>query len=97
MKLLALLLAVAAFIAAQTEPKNLQITTGNGTFVKMRAEEMVREPNLIHLKGKVEVQTWLVRPSYQSVLLTADEAVYHVDTGEIEASGNVRVRAIKEK
>lgn len=95
MKLLPLLAALVCLATAQDQPKNLQISTEDGAFVKIRAEQMLREPNLIHLKGKVEIQTWLVRPS-QSLILTADEATYHVDTGEVEASGNVRVRPVRE-
>lgn len=58
-------------------------------------------PSLIHLKGSVEIRTpvcTITRPEDArsrvcdgSVVLRADEAVLHEDTGQIEASGNVKV------
>lgn len=58
-------------------------------------------PSVIHLKGSVEIRTpvcVLSRPGDirtwvcdGSVVLRADEATFHEDTGQIEASGNVKV------
>ena len=56
-------------------------------------------PSVIHLKGSVEIRTpvcvvtgpgnaWTCNGS---VVLRADEADLHEDTGQIEASGNVKV------
>jgi lipopolysaccharide assembly outer membrane protein LptD (OstA) len=56
--------------------------------------------SLVHLQGNVEIRTCCV--SYQSsvenpnprsgyVILNADEADYHEETGEIEAHGTVRI------
>jgi lipopolysaccharide assembly outer membrane protein LptD (OstA) len=42
-------------------------------------------PRLTHLKGNVEIRT-------NTMTLTADEAYFNEDTGEIEASGTVRVK-----
>lgn len=63
-------------------------------------------PSLIHLKGNVEIRTpvcivngpgdarsWVCDGS---VVLRADEAVLHEDSGRIEASGNVRVTRERE-
>lgn len=52
MKLLMVLLAAVCLAMAQDDLKNLSITTENGAVVSMRAEEILREPNLIHLKEK---------------------------------------------
>ncbi|HEV2447529.1 MAG TPA: hypothetical protein VGS58_16475, partial [Candidatus Sulfopaludibacter sp.] len=72
--------------------------TSDGAVVRMQAENMLHEPNLVHLKGKVEIRTyWSGQPAERCVVLRADEAVYHVDTGEIEPQGNVSVRPAVER
>jgi len=97
MKLM-VLLAAACLAMAQDDWKNLSITTENGAVVSMRAEEILREPNLIHLKGKVEIRTWWVgQPYSRNVTLRADAALYHVETGEIEPLGSVTVRPVRER
>jgi lipopolysaccharide assembly outer membrane protein LptD (OstA) len=42
---------------------------------------------VIHLKGAVEIRT-------STTTVLADEAFYHPDTGDIEASGNVRITPV---
>jgi lipopolysaccharide assembly outer membrane protein LptD (OstA) len=44
-----------------------------------------KNTSAIQLRGDVEIKTELM-------VLRADEADYHEDTGEIEARGNVRVK-----
>jgi hypothetical protein len=48
---------------------------------------------VVYLKGNVEiVKPSCVRtPCYTKMVLRADEAEYHPDTGEINPSGNVRI------
>jgi lipopolysaccharide assembly outer membrane protein LptD (OstA) len=46
-----------------------------------------KDGTVITLRGDVEVKT-------DSVIVRADKAVYHNDTGEIEATGNVRISRI---
>jgi len=95
MKLLLLLLAAACLTVAQDQPKNLAISTDSGAMVSLRAQEILREPNLIHLKGNVEIHTWWVgQPYTRSVVTVCDEAVYHIDTGEIEPQGKVSVKPV---
>ena len=57
-------------------------------------------PSVIHLKGNVEIRTPVCLATAEnpagwscdgSVVLRADEADLHEDTGEIDARGNVRV------
>jgi lipopolysaccharide assembly outer membrane protein LptD (OstA) len=45
------------------------------------------ETHLVHLKGNVEIRT-------HAMTLTADEAYFNEDTGEIEALGTVHVKPI---
>jgi len=45
------------------------------------------DSHLVHLKGHVEIRT-------ATMILTADEAYFNEDTGEIEAPGSVRVKPI---
>ena len=98
MKLLLLLVAAAGLTVAQDEPKNLAISTNSGAMVSMRAQEILREPNLIHLKGNVEIRTWWVGQTYiRSVVTRCDSALYHVDTGEIEPEGKVTITPIRQR
>jgi lipopolysaccharide assembly outer membrane protein LptD (OstA) len=48
------------------------------------AQSIQRDGEVMHLKGNVKILQ-------QKVTITADEADYHLDTGEIEPRGNVRV------
>lgn len=50
----------------------------------LRGNIITREGVLVRLRGEVEIKT-------DSVTVRADQAVYHKDTGEIEATGNVRI------
>src|SRR5215472_8051943 len=56
--------------------------------------------SLVHLHGNVEVRTCCVQlpaskenpnPPSANMIIQADEADYHADTGEIEARGTVRI------
>jgi len=70
------------------ERKHLMIASPAGSNVGLTANEMERrEPNrnVIHLKGSVEIRT-------REMILRSDEATYNEITGEIEASGTVRVK-----
>ena len=68
------------------------------------AEEVQKEtqyPSVIHLRGSVEIRTPVCTVNNSrsvrswicdgAVVLRADEADLHEDTGEIEASGHVKV------
>ncbi len=68
----------------------------------VRANEIERGtgyPALIHLKGGVEIKTPVCLPTGLqgkvicdgSMILRADEATYHEDSGRIEARGSVTV------
>jgi lipopolysaccharide assembly outer membrane protein LptD (OstA) len=51
---------------------------------------MARDGFILHLKGKVEIQTFLQRSGdSQSFVLRADEADFNIDTGAVESRGNV--------
>ena len=45
------------------------------------------DSHLVHLRGNVEIRTG-------TMVLTADEAYFNKDTGEIEALGTVRIKPI---
>jgi len=73
---------------ANREQKHLMIAAPAGSNVGLAADEMERrEPNrsIIHLKGSVEIRT-------KEMILRSDEATYNELTGEIQASGTVRVK-----
>lgn len=107
MKLPLAALAVCALVlTAQDRPaelKHLSVPTATSVRpVEVAALEVVRElpyPSVIHLKGSVEIKTpvcLVTGPgTAQScagyVVLHADQADLHEDSGQIEASGSVRV------
>lgn len=92
MKLWIVLLLLSCATVAQ-DLKTLAITTTQGAQVRLSAQSMLKEPNLVHLKGNVEIRTWWVGQTYERTwVIRADEATYHVDTGEIDPQGNVTAR-----
>jgi lipopolysaccharide assembly outer membrane protein LptD (OstA) len=92
MKLWIVLLLLSCGTVAQ-DLKTLVISTTQGAEVSLSAQSMLREPNLVHLKGYVEIRTWWAGQTYaRAWVIRADEAVYHIDTGEIDPQGNVTAR-----
>ena len=76
---------------APAELKHFSITTApQGWSVRISAENMAREAFVLHLKGSVEIR--LTRGDDQYLMLRADEADFHIDTGAVESRGNVSVR-----
>jgi hypothetical protein len=75
------------------EMKHFSIVYKGGWGVSLSAENMAREASVLHLIGNVEIKT-APRPGDpgQFVLMRADEADFHIDTGAIEPRGNVSLR-----
>jgi lipopolysaccharide assembly outer membrane protein LptD (OstA) len=101
----ALAMSVAA-LSAQDRPAELKHllvpSSTDRRWVTIAAMEIVRDlpyNGIDHLKGAVEIkmrECVFTGPNHQQtcngyVVLRADQADYHEDTGQIEASGNVRV------
>jgi lipopolysaccharide assembly outer membrane protein LptD (OstA) len=88
--LIAQLIGVAQNIAT-AERLNLKI--GAATIQADSIERPVRFPSTIRLKGNVQITTKIGvgdKPARLMIMmLRADEADYHEDTGEIEARGSV--------
>ncbi len=61
--------------------------TGGVRLAALSIQRGGRFPSVIQLKGEVEIR-------WRGMILRADEAEYHEDTGEIEARGNVRVKPL---
>ena len=55
--------------------------------ITFAASGIQQKLSVYRLTGEAEIHT-------TAMTLTADDAVYHSDTGEIEAHGNVRVRPV---
>ena len=61
---------------------------GNGNVVAtFEATHIETDPTIFRLKGNAEITTAVL-------IVQADEAEYHWDTGEIEARGNVHVKPV---
>jgi lipopolysaccharide assembly outer membrane protein LptD (OstA) len=74
-------------------PQRLHLQTGAATIQADSIERPVQFPSTIQLKGNVEITTKInvadAPPRLMIMVLRADEADYHEDTGEIEARGTV--------
>jgi hypothetical protein len=75
------------------ERKHFSITYKGGWTVSMSAENMAREASVLHLRGNVEIKT-APRPAEpgQFVVLRAEEADFHIDSGAVEPRGSVVLR-----
>jgi lipopolysaccharide assembly outer membrane protein LptD (OstA) len=87
---------LAAFLPhAVCQDTRLHHTAGNATIVADSIERAPSFPSIIRLKGNVEIRTKAVVQhspvSLMIMIVTADEADYHEDSGEIEARGKVHV------
>jgi hypothetical protein len=75
------------------ERKHFSINSPKGWSVNISAENMAREALVLHLEGNVEIRTAIGQDApRQFLVLRADEADFHIDTGAIEPRGNVTVR-----
>lgn len=83
------------------QPKHLTVPTATSvrpvSVSALSIERGAEYPSIIHLKGSVEIKTpvCIRQASGQvcagSVVLRADEADFHEDSGQIDAHGNVTV------
>jgi len=81
-----IIVAIAVSQGAQaTNRKHAQIGTPGGANVNFVADNIQRQDQTMQLKGNVEIRT-------TTLTLTADEADYDRQTGEIEARGTIRVK-----
>jgi hypothetical protein len=102
-------LALAMGQDAAPEQKHLMLPTVNGARPVMvsalRIERGVEFPTVVKLSGNVEIQTPVCLPTGKKgamvcdgdMILQADAAEFHEDTGQIEAHGNVTVTPLRHK
>ena len=100
-----LLTAMSAYAARQSGKQRLHFKIGlagrpklllpRTNTVDMSALSMEKDDyGMMHLKGDVEIRMAATpRSPFPSAVLRTDEAVYDVNTGEIETQGNVRISA----
>jgi hypothetical protein len=102
MRYVALTLLLFSGYSNAQERKHIVAAPLNGRPVLLAANDIVRTgayPSTIHLTGGVEVKSPVCLATGKNgkvicdgyMLLRADEATYHEDTGEIQASGAVSV------
>jgi hypothetical protein len=96
-------LAIGALPLAGQEAKHLTVPTGTSVRpLEVTATEVARDlpyDSIIHLSGKVEIRTPVCLKAGANnaqycagyVVLRADEADLHEDTGQIDARGHVTV------
>jgi hypothetical protein len=111
MKLCVALLAFLALAMGQEPPPELKhviIPQPNGGRVvyltALNIERGVEYPTVVKLSGNVEIKTPVCIPGPKKganmvcdgdMVVHADEAVFHEDTGQIDAHGNVTVTPLK--
>ena len=73
----------------------LNLSAGAMNLQALSIERPPHFPGIVQLKGSVEITTKAgvsdTPPSLMIMVVRADEADYHEDTGEIEARGNVQM------
>jgi lipopolysaccharide assembly outer membrane protein LptD (OstA) len=74
-----------AIALSQENPKHAQIATPQGSNVQFVADKIERQAQVMKLKGNVEIRT-------HDMSLHADDVTYDQKTGEIEATGKVRIK-----
>ena len=91
-------LVILFTIPQKAIPQNaapLHLKVGATDMQALSIERMVNFPSIVHLKGTVEIATKVgvsdLPVSLMIMVVRADEADYHEDTGEIEARGNVQM------
>jgi hypothetical protein len=95
-------LLATALVTGQEQKQLTTAPLNGGREVRMTADEIARMgeyPSAIHLKGGVEIKTPACLPVGKNrelicdgvMILRADEATYHEDSGQIEAQGTVTV------
>jgi lipopolysaccharide assembly outer membrane protein LptD (OstA) len=97
------LISVSSLVILFTIPQKAIPQNGAPVHLKVGAmdmqalsiERLVKFPGIVHLKGSVEIATKVgvndAPVSLMIMVVRADEADYHEDTGEIEARGNVQM------
>lgn len=99
MKLSRILFLIPLLLSAQ-ELKHLSVPTMTSIRpLEVAALDVQRQSRVLHLKGAVEIKTpvclLIDRSNVQMcsgyVILRADEADLHEDTGQVEAKGNVKM------
>jgi hypothetical protein len=84
----------------------LEPTPNGGSLVRLSALHIQRGlpyPSIVEMKGNVEIETPVCLPAGEEgkvicdghMIVHADEAKFHEDTGEIEATGNVVVTPLR--
>lgn len=75
----------------------------NASLAALAIERGAEYPSIVNLRGSVEIKTPVCVPAGRKgavicegyTIVRADEAVFHEDTGQIEAHGNVTVTPVR--
>jgi lipopolysaccharide assembly outer membrane protein LptD (OstA) len=101
--------AVALLAQNSTTQKHLMVAAQTGirpvTLSARNIERGPHYPSVVHLSGAVEIKTPVCIPAGRNnsmvcdgeMVVRADQADFHEDTGRIEAHGNVSVTPIRHK
>ena len=100
------LFAFACCACASAAQKHQKISTSDRVAVDLAADSIETDsapatssgqsPVIIHLKGHVEIRMRWADASPERLVIHADAAEFHEDTGEVETHGNVTMTPVKE-
>jgi len=71
--------------AQGTDQKHAQIASPGGSNVGFAADNIQRQDQVMHLTGNVQIRT-------HDMSLQAEDVTYDQKTGELEATGKVRIK-----
>jgi lipopolysaccharide assembly outer membrane protein LptD (OstA) len=90
-----LTVALPQAVCQDAAAEKLSLAVGRSSLQADSIERGVRYPSVIQLRGNVQITSRTVVSdtplSMMIMVVRADEADYHEDTGEIEARGSVQV------
>ena len=95
-----------SLLAGAADQKHLRISTSDHVVVDLAANSMETDSVpasaagqsavVVHLKGNVEIRMRWAEASPERMVIHADAAEFHEDTGQVEAHGNVTMTPVKE-
>jgi hypothetical protein len=86
--------------ASAADQKHMRISNSDHVVFDLAANSIETESSasttIVHLKGSVEIRMRWADASPERMVMRADAADFHEDTGEVDAHGNVTVTPVKE-
>ena len=93
-------IVAACVVASAADQKHMRISNSDHVVFDLAANSIETESSasatVVHLKGNVEIRMRWADTSPERMVMHADAADFHEDSGEVDAHGNVTVTPVKE-